>query len=80
MPTIYNLCHPNQTLEDNVLNLQQRQKKTNPIEEKEMMTPQPLSDEIWGACILMSFKNRPYSQSLMEKGTLENTPPLLTRI
>lgn len=33
------LCRQNQNLEDNILNIQQRQQKTTPIEEMEVFDP-----------------------------------------
>lgn len=46
----------NQILEDNILNLQQRWYKDNPLKEVNIFDLQPLSDEIWAALVLENFK------------------------
>lgn len=44
-----------QTLEDNLLHIQQRQQETNMVDELEVLDPQSLSDEIWQTPILENF-------------------------
>lgn len=39
------LCRQNQTLNNNVINIQQRQQEATPTKEGEMLDPLPLSDE-----------------------------------
>lgn len=47
--TMDELRHHNQTLEDDVHNIRQRQQKPNPPKEMELLDPQSLSNDIWGA-------------------------------
>lgn len=49
-------CH-NQTLEDNVLHIEQRQREANLLEEAEIIDPRSLSDDIWGAPVPRNFKS-----------------------
>lgn len=50
------LRRQNQILEDNVLNIQQRQQETGILEEMEVVDPLSLLDEIWVAPIPEGFK------------------------
>lgn len=48
--------HQNQTLNDNVLNIQQRQHEATHTEEMEVPNPYPISDEIWETPFPEGFK------------------------
>lgn len=51
-----NLCCQNQTLEENVIRIQQCQQETDLVVELEILDPQPLSDEMYEAPIHENFK------------------------
>lgn len=53
---INDLCLLNKALEDDILHIQQCQPGINPIEEKEMIDPEPLLDAIWESLISKNFK------------------------
>lgn len=50
------LCHRNQTLEDNVLHTLQLQQEVDPTKEVEMLNPHCLSNEIWKTSVPTNFK------------------------
>lgn len=56
-------CHQNQTLENNILNIRQRQQESSPPKEMEALDPQSLSDVIWEAQVLEGIKSPSFARS-----------------